>query len=193
MRSFGYRSKIDTLDYGRTKLGELKSFFKNLDKSWNLELVSANSTPSQSTSIVAVGANLNLQLTFKNGITDERLDELKDMLEKLYYVGKVRTRKELIEKGYWEGANVDLLISPKDRYCFSGSLLTNYYVRAQHDSLDDDATHIYGVIWGKGINKGYVYNKEAYNFDFGTTMAASIGMILPDANGVVLDVFDVGE
>ena len=31
---------------------------------------------------------------------------------------------------------------------------------------------------------------DAYNYDFGVTMAACLGVTLPDANGIVLDIFE---
>ena len=46
-----------------------------------------------------------------------------------------------------------------------------------------------GWIFGKGIKKGITIEEVSYNYDFGTTIAAALGLILPEANGLVLDVF----
>lgn len=189
MTPFGLTSQVDSSDYGTSKLGDLKAFLKKYNNSFQFELVDPNETPQKNTSVVGVGANLNIQLTWKNGITDEELANLKDELLKEKYVGKVMTRLELDKAGYMSGA-ADMIISPSERYCFSKQPLAIYTVRAQHDSMLDSSNRIYGIIWGKGIKKNYVYQETAYNYDFGVTMAASLGLVIPNANGIVLDIFE---
>jgi len=189
MTPFGLRSSDDDSDYGTSKVGELKAFLKRYNSSYEFEFVDPDNQPKSGTTVVGVGANLNLQLTWKKGITDEELARLKTELEKEYYVGKVMTRKELEEIGYMSGA-ADMIVTPADRYCFSKQPLAIYMVRAQHDSLLDSANLIYGAIWGKGIKKNYRYEEAAYNYDFGVTMAAALGLVIPNANGIVLDVFE---
>ena len=188
MTPFGLLSADDSSDYGTSKVGELKAFLKRFESSYEFEFVDPDNQPKVSTTVVGVGANLNLQLTWKKGITDDELARLKSELEKEYYVGKVMTRKELEETGYMSGA-ADMIISPAERYCFSKQPLAVYMVRAQHDSLLDSANKIFGVIWGKGIKQNYRYEGLAYNYDFGVTMAAALGLVIPNANGIVLDVF----
>lgn len=189
MTPFGLTSLNDTGDYGTSKLGDLQAFFQNYDKRYILEMVPAGSSPKAKTEIVAVGANLNLLLTWRSGITDDELKALKAELEKLPYVGKVLIREDLNAMGFRRGT-ADMVITPAGRYCFSSNYFTQYVVRGQHDSLLDSANHIFGVIWGKGIKKNVVYQEKAYNFDFGTTMAAALGLVIPNANGIVLDVFE---
>lgn len=189
MTPFGNEDYDTNMDYGQSKLDELKTALKKIDKNYELQLVKAGESPSTKTSIVGVGANLNIQLTFLNDITDAQLDKIKKTLLNESYIGAILTKKDLEKLGYWQGANVDLLISPKSRYFFSGNSSVDYYVRGQHDSLEEESNHIYGVIWGKGIKQGYVYDNTAYNIDFGVTMAACLGMNLAQANGIVLDIF----
>lgn len=189
MAPFGLSSEDDTSDYGKTKTYELQSFLKKYNSSYAMEMIAAGKKPSANTSVVAVGANLNLQLTFLKGITDEELEALKEELLKQYYVGKVYTRKDLEEMGYWVN-DTDMIISPAERYCFSSQIFATYLVRGQHDSGIDSANLVYGAIWGNGIKKNYTYKERAFNYDFGTTMAAALGITIPNANGLVLDVFD---
>lgn len=192
MTPYGAPSLLDPGDYVNSKFGELKLFIQSHDSDLEVEFVKPNETPAYKTNVVAVGANLNVQLTFKDGITDEELENLKTELLKQYYVGKVMTRQELEEAGYWmEGA--DMVVSPSERYCFSSSVLGQYIVKGQHDSLDDTSNHVVGWIWGKGIKKNYIYEDVAYNYDFGTTIAAALGIELTEANGIVLDVFDIDD
>ncbi|MDD4166803.1 MAG: alkaline phosphatase family protein [Endomicrobiaceae bacterium] len=189
MTPFGLSSTSDKSDYGNSKLGELKSFLKRYNSKFEFEMVSPNASPKAATTVVGVGANLNIQLTWKKGITDDELSNLKAALENEYYVGKVMIRKELSEAGYMDGA-ADMVISPSERYCFSKSLFATYIVRGQHDSMHDSSNRIYGIAWGKGIKKNYIYQETAYNYDLGVTMAASLGLVIPNANGVVLDIFE---
>ena len=65
--------------------------------------------------------------------------------------------------------------------------------RGQHDTTVDSSNHVVGLIWGKGIKKNTVFDGEAYNYDFGITMAAALGVDLPKANGIVLDIFERKE
>lgn len=190
MTPYGASSLYDTGDYSSSKFFELKSFIEAYDSNFKVEFVAANSRPARSTTVVAVGANLNIQLTFKNGVSDDQLSQLKEQLLTRDYVGKVMTRQELEESGYWmEGA--DMIISPSERYCFTSSVLGQYVAKGQHDSLADTSNHVVGWIWGNGIKQNYVYDEIAYNYDFGLTMAAALGLELSEANGIVLDVFDI--
>lgn len=188
MTPFGLSSLDDASDYGTSKLGELQSFLKKYNSKYLMEMVAAGFSPKSSTEVVAVGANLNLQLTWKSGISDDELAALKEELVKLKYVGNVLTRKELAAMGYMSGA-ADMIVTPAERYVFSSQPLAQYAIRGQHDSMLPSANHIYGIIWGNGIKKNHIYQDVAYNIDFGVTMAACLGLVIPNANGVVLDVF----
>lgn len=101
---------------------------------------------------MAVGANLNLQLTWKQGISDEELEALRTELAKLHFVGKVLIREDLKAMGYMEGA-ADMIITPADRYVFSSNYFMQYVARGQHDSLLDSSNHVFGVIWGRESRK----------------------------------------
>ena len=189
MTPFGIQSENDKTNYGKSKFGELSSAIKAFNNTYNVEMVAADKSPSANTTVVAVGANLNVQLTWKNGITDSQLNNLKTYLLTKNYVSNVLTRSELEEMGYWTAA-ADMIVTPAEHYCFSSQLLATYTARGQHDSTQDSAKNVFGMIWGKGIKKNYDYTATAFNYDFGVTMAACLGVVLPNANGIVLDIFE---
>lgn len=189
MAPFGIQSENDEKNYGKSKFGELSSAIKMFNNTYNVEMVGAEKTPSGNTTVVAVSANLNVQLTWKNSITDSQLNNLKTYLLTKDYIGNVFTRSELAEMGYWTEA-ADMIVTPAEYYCFSSQLLATYIARGQHDSTLDTAKNVFGIIWGKGIKKNYDYTDIAYNYDFGVTMAACLGVTLPNANGIVLDIFE---
>lgn len=189
MTPFGVQSENDPINYGKSKFGELCNDIKTFNKNYTVELVGADKSPSSNTTVVAVGSNLNVQLTWKNGITESQMQSLKTYLLTKNYVAKVFTKAELAEMGYWTAA-ADMIITPAKYYCFSGQVLATYSARAQHDSSLDEASKIFGLAWGNGLKKNYKFEETAYNYDFGVTMAACLGLTLPNANGIVLDIFD---
>lgn len=192
MTSFGTSSGSEGGKYISSKLADLGYALSQFDKKFELEKVEPEGKPKARTSVVGVGMNLNLQLTFLEDISDEKLEELKEHLLKEEYVGVVKTRAELEEEGYWTYA-ADMIVSPSERYHFAPNINTQYRVRGQHDSYLDSSNHIYGMVWGNGIKKGVIYKDRAFNYDFGITMAAALGLDLPRANGIVLDIFEKEE
>lgn len=192
MHGFGADERGVQSPYTYTKFGALKTALRSIDQSYNVEFLAAGTKASANTSIVAVGMNLNLQLTWKKDISDAELLFVEQQLLKQDYVQDILTRQELEKMGYWTYA-ADMVIVPSERYNFSSSILGAYAVRAQHDSLHDDANRIPGFIWGKGIKKNVIYEGEAYNYDFGMLMAATLGLQFPNANGIVLDIFEREE
>lgn len=192
MTPFGTQSANDAENYELSKFGDLCADIQKFNKTFNVEMVVPNQSPSAKTNVVAVSANLNVQLTFKDGITDSQLQTLKTYLMTKKYIANVLTRQELEEMGYWTEA-ADMIITPAEHYCFSGQTFAKYIARGQHDSTLPSANNVFGIAWGKGIKKGYVYEDTAYNYDFGVTMAACLGVTLPNANGIVLDIFERDE
>lgn len=171
---------------GEARLADLIYDLRDFDPTYKMTRLSEGQSLTGANTIAGVGMNLNMQLSWKNGITDDKLNELKAFLLEKDYVSEVKTRKELEEDGYWTYA-ADMIVTPKGRDCFSS--VNNYMVRAQHDSLNDAAHNIFGVAWGKGIKQNHVVKTRSFNYDFGVTIAAALGITLPQANGIVLDIF----
>jgi hypothetical protein len=188
-----------TTDHGMTpfsglsKLRLLEHDLNTFNSKYVLERVQPGKKPKTLTSVVGVTANLNMYMTFKNGITDTELDQLKEYLLTLDYVYEVYTREEL-RNNYLFMRDVDMLVVPKEGMHFVDTGPIAYISpRGQHDTTADSSNHVVGLIWGKGIKKNTVFDGEAYNYDFGITMAAALGVDLPKANGIVLDVFERKE
>ncbi|MGI6359568.1 MAG: alkaline phosphatase family protein [Acholeplasmatales bacterium] len=193
MSPYGSRGVDDTMDYGISKLYELIEDVSEYNKNYVLERVQPGYKPQKRTNIVGVCANLNMYMTFKNGVTDSELDNFKAYLETLPYVYEVYTRNDLINE-YMDIKDVDILVVPALHYSFSNtSPIFTISVRGQHDSSLPESNCVPGFIWGKGIKVNYQYSEVAYNYDFGITMAAVLGVDLPEANGIVLDIFERSE
>lgn len=178
--------------YSSTKWPDLSDKLKSIDSSFVFEYLGKNESPLASTTVVGVSTGLQMQLTFtKKSLTENQLQNIKQELMKEYYIDNVLTRTELIKMGYWRGANVDLLITPSERYHFHGRTNTNniYAVRGQHDSTLDSSRHIYGIIWGYRTQKLGVYPTETIVTSFGVAMAETLGFTLQNANASRLDIF----
>ena len=197
MQGFGAEtdSWLDVLssDYSKTKWPELKQKLAEIDSSYVFEYVAQNKSPKSTTTVIGCGSGLQMPLTFKEAHTEAQLQEIKAELLKEYYIADVLTRTELAKLGFWMGANVDLLVIPAERYHFHGrDNSNNYYaVRGQHDTISENATHIYGAIWGAGIKNLGEFDGEYYNTSFGSTMAYMLGVDLKNANASVI--YDILE
>lgn len=190
MSPFGSRGPEEYKDYGKSRLPMLKEDILSYNSNYKLERVQAGDPVPETATIVGVSGNLNMFMTFKEDISDAELDNFKAYLQTLPYVYEVYTRQDLIDN-YMDIKDVDILVVPEAHYSFS--MVSPAQVlppRGQHDTTLDTSNHVIGMIWGKGIKKGYVFQGQAFNYDFGITMAAVLGVDLPLANGIVLDIFE---
>lgn len=187
MQEFGAESfqNLETSPYSKTKWIDLKKKLESLHPTFHFEYVAPNQKPNDATTIVGVGCGLQMPLTFKNmNLSEDGLQTIKSKLKEEYYISEVYTRKELLDHGFWEGANVDLLVIPSGRYHFHGrdDASKAIAVRGQHDTLSSHATRIYGAIWGAKIKRIGEWGQECYNASFGSTMAKLLQIDLKDAN-----------
>lgn len=193
MTPFGAETLLGglTSKYSRSKWPALRDKLKAIDSSFVFEYVPQNSSPSSKTTVVGVSAGLQMQLTFKKSLTEKELQAIKEELLKEEYIGYVFTRNEVIRKGYWRGANVDLMIVPSERYHFHGQSNPSgmYAVRGQHDTYHETSREIYGIIWGYRVKKLGDYDEETMVTSFGVAMAEALGFNLKHANAPRLDIF----
>jgi len=193
MTPFGADSLTSALfsKYSRSKWPDLRDKLKSINSKFVFEYLGPGEKPSNSTTVVGVGTGLQMQLTFLNPITQAELENIKKELLKEDYIGEVYTREELLQEGYWSGANVDLLVVPAEKYHFHGRTNPSnlYYARGQHDSRLDSSSHIYGIIWGYKVKKLGVLETKTLAPQFGVAMAELLGFTLRDANVDRLDIF----
>ena len=192
MQGFGAEtdSILDVLSskYTKTKWPELKKKLAEINSKYVFEYVAQNKSPQSNTTVIGCGSGLQMPLTFKEAHTEAQLQEIKAKLLEEYYIADVLTRTELAKLGFWMGANVDLLVIPAERYHFHGRDNQNnsYAVRGQHDTISENATVIYGAIWGAGIKNLGEFDGQYYNTSFGSTMAYLLGIDLKNANAPVI-------
>lgn len=192
MTSFGLEDNTILKNYGKSCLPQLREVLHEIDKSYVLEMVNKNESPSKETTVVGVGCNLNLYLSFLEKINDKKLEQIKQRLLREEYVESVQTRTEL-KNDLYAVLDVDLVVTPTGRYFFSKSEGQYYTIRGQHDSSIASANHIFGMIFGNEIMKDVIWKDKTYNYDFGTTMAYQLGIEIPNANGKIIQIFAKGN
>ena len=193
MTPFGHSSTTGSFasKYAKTKWPALRDKLKSINSEYVFEYVKAGSTPKKNTSVVGISTGLQMMLTFKNHrLSNSDLEAIKKEIEKEDYVYEVLTRKDVSDRGIWRGANIDLIVVPKEQYHFHGVDNPNmsYSVRGQHDTTLDSANHIYGMILGGLVKQNTVYKERASVLSFGSTMAEVLGINLRDANRDPLNV-----
>ncbi|MDO5416588.1 MAG: alkaline phosphatase family protein [Lachnospiraceae bacterium] len=116
-----------------------------------------------------------------------RQQDLKEYLEKLPYVEQVLTREELDQRGVCREYG-DMVVSPKEGACFSMNELEPGRLYASHDSMNEKCQHIFAVLTGPGIKKGYKEERRVQNIDFIPGIVKKIGWPVPgQADGVLTD------
>lgn len=143
-------------------------------------------SPPYEWDVIMVGVDIQLQLYFKEDIEDTLLDHIKTELDKIHIVAECMTRQQLKERGTADFF-ADILISPTPPHHFSARRDRYYLSRANHDSLDDRAQHIFGLLSGPNFKKGLEYKNKTYNIDFIPTICQAMEMPIPeDARGNIL-------
>ncbi|HBM80658.1 MAG TPA: hypothetical protein DD426_07465 [Clostridiaceae bacterium] len=170
--------------YGYSKLADLVDTIESLG--YKVEVLSQNQSPKPDTDIVIVCVGLEAQISFTGDYTNSDIDKIVKAVRRKKYAGEIMDKLEMQRKGAIDGF-ADLVISPKPPYSFKTDTGKLYIARGQHDSLDESAQHIFSIMWGKGIKKGYAYTEKIYNIDFARTMAKLLGIEGPkDATGNIL-------
>lgn len=183
MAPFGQQG-VEADDYGYSKLPDLVSSIEALG--YKCEVLFGGQSPKATTDIVIVDVGLQAQLSFTKAFTEKELKNIIKAVKHKVYFGTAMEADEMKQRGVMDGF-ADLIISPKAPYSFKTGDPKLYKARGQHDSLDEQAQHIFSLMWGKDIKKGYVYEDRIYNIDFAKTMTSLLGIDPPkDATGALL-------
>ena len=184
MAPFGQQgTEVD--EYTYSKLPDVISTLDGLG--YKAEVLFEGQQPAANTKIAIVCVGLQAQLSFTGSYTENDVDTIVNALKGKAYTGNVMKKAELLERGALDGF-ADLLVSPKVPYSFKTVTYDKAYIaRGQHDSLEEEAQHIFALMWGKGVKKGLVYNERMYSISFAQTLTALMGINKPaDATGAVL-------
>jgi Uncharacterized proteins of the AP superfamily len=186
-----------TTDHGMANFGQqengetdppsmLEDLHKTLtDLGYKSEHLYTGSKPQADTAIVGVGTGGQEQLSFTRDYTEQDIQKITKALTQKDYVGEILTKDELVKRGCSDGF-ADLIVSPKPPYHFKQGD-TYHIARGFHDSLDDKAQHVFALMWGKGIRKGYEYNDRVNLIDFMPTLSTLMKIDGPkNATGEVL-------
>lgn len=183
MAPYGQQDKDDN-KFGYSSLQDLTDTIKSLG--YKVEVLSKGQSPKPDTDIVLVTGGLEVQLSFTHEYSNDDMSNIVAAVRDKEYTGKIMDKEGLKERGAMDGF-ADLLISSKPPYSFKMERGFSK-ARGQHDSLDDTAQHIFSIMWGKGIRKGYTYESRMYNIDFARTMTELLGIDGPsDATGRILE------
>lgn len=170
---------------GKSGINEVIQVLKGLGFADVVYLDSGESPPRE-WDVIMVGVEIQLQLYFKEDMGETKLEDIKAELEKIEIVGECMTKQQLQERGTADFF-ADILISPSPPHHFSGKRDRYYLPRANHDSLDDRAQHIFGLLSGPSFKEGIEHKEKIYNIDFIPTLCYAMGIPIPqDARGKIL-------
>lgn len=158
-------------------------------KDYKVETVYAEGTSAKpDTEVVITTVGLQAQIKFRKPVESAVLDEIVARVKEKEYYGAHMYKEDIVKRGT-AAHFADLLISPQQPYHFkTGDPTKLRPITGQHDSLEDDAQHVFALLAGANVKKGIVYNKKMYNIDLGPTMARLLGIEGPaSATGIVLD------
>jgi predicted AlkP superfamily pyrophosphatase or phosphodiesterase len=130
--------------------------------------------------VIAVSTGVQLQLYFNNP-SKKTLETIKERLQKEEYIDTCLTKYELIERGT-ASFFADILVSPKLPHHFHLNEDKYYLLGGAHDSLNEKAQNIFGVLKGNAFKSSYSLSKRVYNIDFIPTLCAALDIPLPENN-----------
>lgn len=132
----------------------------------------------EKTEVLLTGHGIQCQIYLPESFGKEQRMGLKTYLEKFDFAEKVLTKEELMEKGVCEGY-ADILVSPKEGIGFAFGGMENGSLYASHDSVHEKCQHIFAVLSGPDVRKGYVERRDVKNIDFIPSLAEHMGWKRP--------------
>ncbi len=163
---------------GKSCLSKLKKALENLNFK-NVKILDKEGQQADfnSDNVIAVSTGVQIQLYF-NDNSQETLEIIKERLQKEVYIDTCITKYDLIKRGT-ASFFADILVSPKPCYHFHSNENKYCLLGGAHDSLNEKAQHIFGVLKGKTFKSNYCMREKAHNIDFIPTICVALDIPLP--------------
>ena len=134
--------------------------------------------------VLITSTGIECQIYFKELPSD--LETIRQRLKQETYIEQILIKDEFKINGITEQMG-DMIISPKEGKHFNVEYRYIPSLKASHDSLNEKAQHIFSVLKGPNLKKGYTYEKRVKNIDFIPTIAYLLGLpSLKNATGTLL-------
>jgi arylsulfatase A-like enzyme len=134
--------------------------------------------------VLITSTGIECQIYFKELPSD--LETIRQRLKQETYIEQILIKDEFKINGITEQMG-DMIISPKEGKHFNVEYRYIPILMASHDSLNEKAQHIFSVLKGPNLKKGYTYEKRVKNIDFIPTIAYLLGLpSLKNATGTLL-------
>lgn len=170
-----------TTDHGMISYKEDKTkALKSALEEWGFSKVSCcweGSVPEE-TQVLLTGHGIQCQIYLPQGTQEAERQRLKHYLETMDFTDQVLTAEELAERGVCR-EYADLVVSPKEGMGFSFGGMEEGRLYASHDSLHEKCQHIFAVLTGSDVKKGYVEERTVKNIDFIPSLAEHMGWRKP--------------
>ncbi|NLD27119.1 MAG: hypothetical protein GX661_07145 [Acholeplasmataceae bacterium] len=144
----------------------------------------------------------NISIDTINSLTISELDALRFIennrkqvlsFSSLDYVN-LFTKKELLEKFSMDERGPEFLLTAKPYKHFYHRDYPYGTYGASHDSFDDTSQHIFGILFGAGVNKLHNYYNRVDSIDLIPTIVRKVhGVTLKDATGKINEDFFVNN
>lgn len=180
-----------TTDHGMTKF-EGKSLIGKLLKQINEIGINASLVANRTdeTELILLPYNIECSIYYDRPLSKEKEEKLTKLLSSLDYCDYL-DKNTLLNKYSMDNRAPEFLICAKKPGHFYHRDYDKGVYGAAHDSFDETSQHIFGVLFGKSVDKKLVYNKYVENIDLIPTLAKySQNIKLKDATGKIhLDFF----
>lgn len=180
-----------TTDHGMTKF-EGKSLIHTLKKQINDLGIHASlvADRTEETEVILLPYNIECSIYYDKPLSKENEDKLVKLLSSLTYCD-YHPKEVLLNKYDMDVRAPEFLICAKKPGHFYHRDYDKGIYGAAHDSFDETSQHIFGVLFGKDVDKKLIYDGYVENIDFIPTLAQYAQKItLKDATGKIhLDFF----
>lgn len=174
---------------GLSYIGRLIKAIKSLGFN---KVIARNTLKEEEFDVLITSTGIECQVYFKDVPTC--LEDIKKRLGQEAYIEKILIKDDFKINGITAQIG-DMIISPKEGKHFNVERRWIPTLMASHDSLNKKAQHIFSILKGPNLKKGYTYEERVRNIDFIPTMTYLLGLpSLKNATGtILLDLLEGGR